>query len=345
MITLKDIADKLGVSIATVSNAINGKGNVSTDTRNKVLTLATEYGYQIDRNQSEDEVKNVKNIGVIFPEILKGNNEYTNYFVSDVLIGVEKEVRQKGYNLLLSGIGRGVDVDSIPMLKKGDVEALLIVGGVFEDRFMASIKENYDIPVVIVGTFSSEISIDAILADNRMGGYQATKHLIELGHSKIGLINSPSTTKTSAGKKDGYRDALQTYDLPYRPELICEGDFSVESGYHLAFQLLQQEGPTALFVGDDLMAIGAMNAINSLGMRVPDDVAVIGFGNSPPSLYTLPSLTTINIFKEKMGRLATNRLFEQLDEGGDETNLRILLSTQLVTRDSCGSEMKKAGRV
>jgi LacI family transcriptional regulator len=174
-------------------------------------------------------------------------------------------------------------------------------------------------------------------ATNWQGGYNATEYLISLGHTRIGFITGSMDLGCAGDRLDGYRSALRTYHIPETAELIREGDFFQPSGYAGAETLLDLSiPPTAIFASNDVMVMGVMDAVRNRGLRIPDDISVVGFDNIPQASMIRPALTTVSQPLEKMGRVATQMLLDLLQHPDKEAG-RIELPTQLVERDSCSS--------
>jgi LacI family transcriptional regulator len=172
-------------------------------------------------------------------------------------------------------------------------------------------------------------------ATNWQGAYNATEYLIKLGHVRIGFITGSMDLGCSGDRLDGYRSALRTHHIPFAPELVYEGDFQQLDGYAGTQALLDVPvPPTAIFASNDVMAMGVMDAVRSRGLRVPEDVSVIGFDDIPQSSMVHPALTTVNQPLEKMGRVATQKLLDLLQKPNSEAE-RIELPTELIIRDSC----------
>jgi LacI family transcriptional regulator len=176
--------------------------------------------------------------------------------------------------------------------------------------------------------------VDAVLTDNRLGGYQATQHLLKLGHRRIGRIAGPSSVTPSAGRGKGYLDALAEFSIPTDDALLARGDFHSYSGWAAAHKMLAlQDPPTAIFAGNDLMAIGALRAITEAGFIVPEDVSLVGFDNIELASYTNPPLTTISQPIQNIGQTAVNFLISRIREP-NQPYRRAILPTSLIIRDS-----------
>jgi len=186
----------------------------------------------------------------------------------------------------------------------------------------------------MVGTALPRSLLDAVVADNREGAHLAVCHLLDIGRTRVALINGPARTLTSDEKLSGYLQAHREHGLEPDPALRAAGDFTIGSGYDLTKELFSgRDRPDALFVADDPMAIGALQALGDLGISVPDVVAIVGYGDSPLGTSVRPALSTIRVFQKRMGVLATRRLIERL-RGDAEEQIRLLVTPSLVVRGS-----------
>ena len=337
-VTIGLLANKLGVSISTVSNALNNKGKVSPETREKILALARELGYPIENSSLKKDKKFSKKIGVLFPWHSTANDP--NYYISEVLVGVEEQIKQEGFSLLIESFQ---NTSELPELLNQNLEGLLLIGGQFPEDFIVELARR-DYPVLTIGTYTSKVPLHAVVADNQAGAYQAATHLLNLGHRNIGFINGPATTLSSRSKLAGFKQALTDFGMDIHDTWITSSEFKVESGYELAKQLVMLKNrPTALFAADDPIAIGLIKGLQDQGLSVPEDMAVVGFGNSPTGKYISPSLTTIDVFQRKLGNHGARRLMELIRQRRNGTakddidTYRLVYSTRLVVRDSCGA--------
>lgn len=337
MTTIREIARLAGVSVTTVSNVLNNKPNVGAETRNRVLRIIEQENYRPNSAARELVTQRSQSLGIVFPYVPSDGNvaeRGLNYYVSEVIMGIEKTVQAAGYDLLIAGSSGEAGEDPPPMLKNGRVRGVFLVGGMFDDQYVLQLATQ-GIPIVMVGTHVDQDHIDCIVADNFRGAYNATKHLISLGHSRIGFVNTPAKAKTSFEKENGYRQALLENDIPFEESLVAQGDFSTASGYRAAQILLRRyPRPTAFFSSDDAMAVGIMRAVQELGLSIPGDVAIVGFGDSFMATQVTPTLSSIKVPKEKMGIIAAKRLLEIISGDGIEEKLHITVSSELVIRES-----------
>jgi DNA-binding LacI/PurR family transcriptional regulator len=299
-----------------------------------VLQVAKDLGYVVRSRPATDSARDrATRIGAVLSPTVNTHGEplpeyvnNPNYYVGELLAAVQEEAEALDFQL---------DVavwDGAPpaMVRDGDVAGLLFLGGSFPRDLEAGSPPH----AVLVGTSLPHSRFDAVLADNRTGSYLAVEHLIERGSRRIALINGPDRTMTSENKRQGHREALTVHGLEAHDELVKVGDFTVATGYRLAQELLERDQrPDAIFVADDPMAIGALQALADHGVRVPDDVAVVGYGDSAAGQFTRPALSTVRVFQRRMGVLGIRRLVECI-RGEAEERVRILVSPTLVVRES-----------
>lgn len=320
---LEDVAGAAGVSKATVSYALNGGGGIAPETRERVLEVAAQLGYQPRRRRSVTPRGGT--LGAILSPT-RAEGETPNYYVAELLEGAEAGARRAGLELQVA-MWNG----SLPeMARSRHIQGLLFLGGAFPPDVLCTL----DKPIVLVGTFFPQLACDVAMADNERAAYLATRHLIRAGGRRVGLVNGPAHAATSDSKWLGYRAALREAGREVDPALVAAADFLPTQGYDAGRRLLEAAvAPDALFVGDDAIALGVLQAAADLGLRVPDDLAVVGFGDSPMARMLRPELSSIRVFQHRMGRTATQRLLTRL-RGGAESPVRMLLEPELVVRGS-----------
>jgi DNA-binding LacI/PurR family transcriptional regulator len=258
------------------------------------------------------------------------------------MMGVEQELEKHGYHLV------SITIDETQMgnawlppgLDQRRLDGLIITGCELSSRVMMTLL-SLGLPTVLAANVLPHMKINAVSSDNREGGYAATKHLIEHGHRHIAFLCGPQDWSPVCERLYGYQDAIEEHQLI--PNIIYRPDLEIESGAVGLQEALEQNSEiSAVFCANDPMAIGAMQAARELGMKIPDDLAVIGFDNIPWSENTNPPLTTIYIHKEQIGMLAARRLLEILDDD-DQSPVITRVGNELVTRRSCGCEYQPNG--
>ena len=321
-VRIADIASAAGVSVPTVSKVVNGRADVSASTRARVERLLDERGYR--RRASANREGSPELLDLVF-------NELESPWAIELIRGVEEVAREHRLGVVLSAqegpgaLGRSW-VDAVAARRSAGV--ILVVSELTREQ--AARLSARRIPFVVVDPDGEPgPDVPSVGATNWSGGLTATRHLLELGHQRVGMIGGPPTLLCSRARIDGYRAALDTAGLPVDPELIRTGDFHVESGFeHGTALLTMPDPPTAIFAGSDMQAFGVYEAARLLGLHIPEGLSVIGFDDLPMARWAWPPLTTIRQPLTEMAAAAARLV---LGQGED---LRVELATSLVVRQS-----------
>jgi DNA-binding LacI/PurR family transcriptional regulator len=335
-VTLADIATRSGFSKATVSYALNGREGVSERARTEILELAKSLGYVRRGPRRDFDSRQDRKIGVVISRTEPDGS--LNYYITSLLAGFEEHCRQAGIALEVATWEGWSTYGSI---RDGAISGFAYLGGSFTTDILAGAPE----PSVLIGTDCPGWAYDTVLADNRRGAYLATKHLLEQGRLRLGMINGPRTTRTSESKWAGFQDALAEFATA--SEVGTEvGEFSFESGYEAVKRFFtgKRESPNGLFVADDPMALGACRALSDLGIAVPQEVAVVGFGNSPAGAIARPTISTVEVFKSHLGSIGASLLLDRLD-GVPAPHQLILVAPSLVVRESSAVPGEETGNL
>jgi LacI family transcriptional regulator len=326
--TIRDVASHAGVSHQTVSRVINGNPNVSVPTRQKVLATIDELGY-VPSPMARGLISNrTHSIGVVADDI-------SDQFFARVVAGAERAARARGYYLMIGSVEPDDDERGyLRLMLERRVEGLLLARpsvplqlGDFTPLVQAGV------PIVSVG--ASRVPGIVVDVDNRQGGYDATRHLLEHGHRSIATIVGPADWPSSAARLEGYRNALGEAGVPYDSSLVVQADnWGLESGRAAAARLCDGVSFTALFAHSDLTALGAIRQLRLSGRRIPQDVSVVGYDDLPVAAYVDPPLTTVHQPMEEVGALAASLLLDQLIEGIRLVDEVRLLPAELVSRQS-----------
>lgn len=333
-LTLEKIAQLAGVSPATVSRVVNNYPHIRPEVRERVQKIITQTGFQpnmIARSLASDRSGI---IGLVIPN--SPRMVFADPYFASLIQGITQATNRSNLTLSLflfhSKEEETRTIQSI--LTTGLLDGVIITADRKEDSFVPKFAER-GLPFVLIGRPESHMEMNYVDTDNVAGGYLATEHLLKLGHRRIATIGSDQNT-AGDDRCTGYRKALENYQIELDPRLIAFGDFSVESGYN-AMKKLLQEKPDAVFVASDTMALGALRAIRDAKLRVPDDIALVGFDDLPPALQADPPLTTIRHPIEQSGKLAVEMLSTILNEK-DAPSRRTILPGKLIIRASCGAE-------
>jgi DNA-binding LacI/PurR family transcriptional regulator len=329
MTTIKDVAQKAGVSLATVSRVLNGHPYVADDVRSRVLDAIEALNYRPSRVAQRLRAPQSRLIGVIFSDI-------KNPFYTLALTGMEQVLSEQGLSLLIGNSNSNRDrEDNLIALMKAEDVAGLIVAPVWEDSAVLAEIVHSGLPVVVIDRNLSSLGVDTVLADNRMGAFTAIQHLIHLGHTRIGIVNGPQHLTSGRERYAGFLQAMEEAGLAVDPDLVRFGDYQLESGYQLTHELLMlPRWPTALFIANNLMTIGALNAIHEASCRIPDDIAVIGFDDLPWAISLNPPLSTVAQPTFDIGVQAAELLLDHIANPERPAHM-VVLDTQLIVRASC----------
>ncbi|ENM5758841.1 substrate-binding domain-containing protein [Vibrio mimicus] len=329
MATMKDIARLAGVSTSTVSHVINKSRFVSDEIAERVNNAAQQLNYAPSALARSLKMNRTQTIGMLV-------TTSTNPFFGEVVKGVERSCYHKGYNLILcntEGDNQRMKASINTLLQKR-VDGLLLMCSTLEGERLDVFDRYPDIPVVVMDWGPILFASDKIQDNSLQGGYMAAKHLIECGHREIGCITGPLIRHQAQMRYEGYKRALSEKGIAINPDWIVESDFECEGGYN-AFEKLCERGklPSALFVCNDMMAMGVIQAANLRGLRVPDDLSLIGYDDVHIAKFMSPALTTIHQPKYRLGKAAIDTLLYRL-ENPDTTAQVVQLEPTLVVRSS-----------
>ncbi|WP_203726813.1 LacI family DNA-binding transcriptional regulator [Paractinoplanes durhamensis] len=324
-LTIAEIAQQAGVSIATVSKVVNGKSEVSPDTRALVEGVISQHGYRRQKKRTQT----TSLIELVFHEL-------EGAYAMEIIKGVEQVASQHDLAVVLS------QAQSRQSPGRGWIEGVLArrpvgVIGVFEGLDDAQQRQLHHrgIPLVLMDPTGEPVhDLPSVGASNWSGGLAATRHLIELGHRRIAAITGPARILSSRARLDGYRAALDAAGLKNDPALVREGDFHVGDGLvHTKALLALADPPTAIFAFNDAQALGVYQAASAAGLRIPDDLSVVGFDDLPSIQWAIPGLTTV---RQPLGEMAAAAASMVIAAAGGEVaaSNRLILATELVVRAS-----------
>lgn len=325
-VTLALVADEAGVSLSTISKVLNGRADVSAATRERVEELLQRRGYERRGARAQPKADLIE---LVFHEL-------ESVWSMEVIAGVEEVAQEHGLSVVLtvSGSRHAPDPEWIEGVMRRRPVGVVLVFSDLAPEYRERLRSRA-IPFVIVDP-AGDPSPDApsVGSANWSGGLMATRHLIELGHRRIAAITGPEDMMCSLARLDGLRSAMNSAGLEIRPEWIRFGDFHMSGGRDHARELLSSpDRPTAIFAGSDLQALGAIEAARGLGLRVPEDVSIVGYDDIPLAQWLTPRLTTVHQPLRRMGEEAA-RLVIRLSEGSAEATPRMDLATSLVVRES-----------
>jgi LacI family transcriptional regulator len=326
--TIQDVARAAGVSVSTVSRVTNNKDDVSPETIEKVQRVVAELSYTASLAARGMRSRTTHVIGLVVPEV-------TTPFVLAVIKGVGSGIRESGYDLLIYAS------DNPPLSRRASWEkehVALLSSGLTDGNIVVTpsaptFPENAHI--VVIDPQGAGANVPSIIATNRMGALAVMEYLIGLGHRQIGFIGGRPDALSAVRRFEGYRDGLIAAGIPYDPALVQDGDYTRERGEAAARLLLDRpDRLTAIFAANDESALGVMNVARSLGIRIPQDLSVVGFDDIPEAARVTPRLTTVDQSIQEMGALAVRMLMDSLQGKELDSKLYKIL-TRLIIRESC----------
>lgn len=328
-VTIFDVAEKAGVSHSTVSRVLNNKNNVNAETRERVLQTMTQLGYVSNVSARSLAGGSSRVVGLLVDHL---NTEY----MGEIIRGIDEVLESHNYNLMLYTTHRQKTKEAayVNRLTHDFADGLILIVPRNEQAYLDTLEQR-KFPYVLIDYQGYNRHVPSIITTNRKGGYDATSYLIKTGHRRVGFITGEMAYGCALERLAGYQAALTEHGIAFDPELVSEGNFLQPQGYRCAYHLLRlPQPPTALFVSNDVMAFGAIEAARDLGFRIPEDLSIIGFDDVPQAAHVHPSLSTVRQPLVEMGRSATTLLLKYIANPLADIE-RIELSTRLVIRDSC----------
>jgi len=340
-LNIRDVAQRAGVSVATVSRVLNHPDQVTPKTRERILEIMKAMDYTPNWFARGLNLNRTGVIALLIPNIM-------NPIYTEIAKGVEEVAHNKGYYTLLcnSEDSKEKEAAYIEMLLHRKVDGLIFIAGHLDPNLMKRIEETR-LPAVMIGKIEGNWQFSAVYTDYFEGARKATAHLIENGYSGIAHITGNLRFIESAEKLNGYREALNNANIEINPKWIIGGEETIEGGYLAAKRLVRNPNPPeAIFIANDWMAFGAIDAIKTEGFRIPEDIAIVGFDNNRMSGLVEPKLTTVNLPVYKMGLTASRLLFDEMDtlpstsESDEKTDQKqqIFLPLTIKVRHSCGHQ-------
>jgi len=329
-ITLEDIARMSGVSRSTVSRVVNGDPHVDERTRRRVQDVIQSVDFHPNVAARGLAAGHTQVLGLVIPTGVA--SIFTDPYFPLVIQGVSSACNARGYSVMLWLAEPEYERKTIAqILNNSLIDGVIVSAMQMDDPLIERLSETRR-PFITIGRHPTNQDISYVDVDNRSGAYQAVSYLLRSGRKRVGAVNGPENTIASWDRYQGYQDALRERGVPLRPELLVVGEFSDASGYQAMKCLLRQK-PDAVFVASDAMALACMRAINEEGLRIPEDIAVVGFDDIPPAANSKPPLTTVRQPIQRTGSLAAEMLIDMI-EHPDSGPRRVVLPTELVLRSS-----------
>ena len=325
-VTLADIAEEAAVSLSTISKVLNGRADVSAATRGRVEELLAQHGY---RRRNTPSATTTSLIELVFHELEAA-------WSMEIIKGVEDVARAHGMSVVLteSGSRHAPAADWVDGVLQRRPAGVVLVFSAIPDQYREVLRAR-SIPFVIIDPAGDPTpDVPSVGSANWSGGLMATRHLLELGHTRIAAITGPDDMMCSHARIDGFRSAMTSAGLTIDPDWIRFGDFHTSGGHRHGHELLSRpDRPTAIFAGSDLQALGVLEAMRRLGLSAPEDVSVVGYDDIPLATWVSPRLTTVHQPLRRMAEEAT-RLVLRMRDPLAEVVTRLDLATDLVVRES-----------
>lgn len=329
MPTVLDVAKLAGVAPITVSRVINRSGYVSEETRKRVEAAVDQLGYVQNSVARSLRSNRTNTIALIVSDI-------TNPFFTSLARGVEDTASDAGYNVFFCNTDELIEEEEkyTQVLLQKQVDGFLLVPAHSSPHSIRLIQK-HKIPLVIIDRWVPEVTVDSVRCDSEGGSFQLVRLLLSLGHRNIAMISGPKDVSTSIDRVNGYRKALEEAGLPFNETNVQYGEFIQSSGYELTKRVLAlKPRPSAIFGANNFIAIGILKALNDSGIKVPDDISVVGFDDLPERLVVSPFLTVASQPSYEMGCQATRLLLDRLTHILQDEQRQIILPTDLIVRCS-----------
>lgn len=333
-IKIVDVAKAAKVSPTTVSRVLNGNPKVKPDTRKKVLAVIDQLHYVPNASAKNLRSQKTMTLGVIVTDIRVS-------YVGEILRGIEDRAYPERFKVVICDTRNDPNREADYLRTLGDrsVDGLILVHAMLGAKELEPFL-NKGYAVGLIGGHVEHPGISAVRTDNVGGAYDAVCHLIGLGHTSIAYLSGYAASADSYDRLEGYLKAIREHGIPFRPELLDNGDFNKEGGYAAFCRLLDQGVSfSAVFCANDEMALGVYEACKARGIRVPDDMSVVGYDNDRIGEYITPPLTSLHQPKHEMGYVVADQLIRRINEGGDALAQTIVLDGRLIVRDSTKSRM------
>ncbi len=331
-VTIRDVSKKSGYSVATVSRVINDSDLVTEETKKKVGQVIKDLGFVPNNTARGLSTRKSNTIGMIVPNI-------SNPFFGELIKGAEEAAGKNGFNIIIlnSSYNNEKTIKDIMILKSRNVDGIIMSSVDFDESIYNTLVEN-GIPFVLTGPVLSNHKINYVSVDNLEGAKKAIKHLIELGHERIGYMSGDYASYLNKLRLQGYREALEANNIKIDKELVFKEN--IEKNIDKFMKMKSEDKPTAIFTFNDYMALDYMEKLEEKGIKIPEDVAVVGFDNIKMASYYSIGLTTVDNRQEEFGEKSFE-LLQDIIKGKTEETHQIITKPKLIIRKTCGAKSKK----
>lgn len=340
-VTIRDVAKLANVAPSTVSRVIADHPRISGATKKRVRKAMAELGYHPNYNARSLVNKSTQTIGVVMPS--SGNKVFQNPFFPEVIRGISTKAHEDQYGLYLTTGSNEQEIFDgvVGMIQGGRVDGIVLLYSRVNDRIFDFLQEN-SLPFVVIGKpFKQAEQITHIDNDNFTAASELTEYLIRLNHDRIGFVGGNLDLVVTVDRLSGYKKAISNAELPTEDHYIVHEEFLKEGGSEAIKELMTLESPpTGLVVTDDLMALGILNTLNEMGIKVPDDISVVSFNNLLLAEISTPSLTSMEIHIFQLGYEAVDALIEKFKNPKTKAK-RITVNHQLIERNSCSKNQRR----
>jgi LacI family transcriptional regulator len=340
MSTIQDVANRAGVSKATVSRVLNDYQYINKETRERVQKAIEELNYSPSNLARGMRLKRTQTIGLLVADI-------SNPFYSETAKAVINLANSYGYAVILGATDDKMknEADFISILKQHQVDGFIFASVLLKDTPAKQLISS-GVPTFLLNRrFSENRNVNYVVLDNQSGTYMAVEHLVKLGHRRIGFIRGHNLFSTSKERFQGYMNAVKDYNLDSDDSLIQLGNFNEKQAHQATLNLINLPSPpSAIVAANDLMAFSAMGAITNMGLRIPDDIALVGFDDVEMAHNSFIQLTTVTQNMHAMAEIATRTLIQIIEGGQVQVPVQVVLKPQLIVRRTCGARLKETGR-
>ena len=326
---IKQIAKAAGVSVATVSRVLNHPENVAPATRERIRKVMDEEGYTPNWFAQGLNFNKTKTIGVIVPHMMSS-------MYMEIVSGMQEVARPKGYITFLCSVEKDARIEKeyVEQLLMRKVDGIILMSSAMEDKYISMIEKE-KVPVVLVGENIKLTRFNSVNVDCRKGAAEMVAHLIDIGHRKIALMEGNDPQQEASEMALGYKNVLRANGISVNRKWTMSVENTIEGGY-IGTKRMVQDLPDAIFCTSDEIAYGAMEALKDMGRSIPEDIAVVGFGNDHMSNLIEPKLTTVDLPYRKMGIYGARVLFDLIEGDIKDGPRHIILSSKMRIRKSCG---------
>jgi LacI family transcriptional regulator len=324
---MRDVAERAGVSVTSVSHYINKTRPISDSLQGRIEQAMAELNFKPNAVARSLRIKQTKSVGVIVPDS-------ANPFFANVTRSIERELFTYHYNVILGNSDGNVDkaLRYLKVMTERQVDGLIFIDVGASSSILNDLLRVLSIPLVLVDRVVPGVEVDYVTVTNIRGGFDATNHLLALGHRRIACLSGPRDLPTSSDRLTGYVRALNEAGISPEEHLVYAGDFQIEEGYIGGIHLLgQSPRPTAIFAANDLMAVGVMRAAADFGLSIPADLSVVGFDDIPLARFTNPALTTITQPITQLGVITASFMLRRIQDGSLPPERKVL-ETDLIIR-------------